>query len=104
MAEQLLLELEAAPPPLPANLRPMVPTSGPEPFDSPDYLFEPSWGGVRALIFVERDAESKASVRIVTEDGQLAAEALPELAGIDGQVPGHAVILDAELVVADEAG
>ena len=55
MRDQLSLRLEpeiAPLPNLPDGLRPMLARSIPEPFDSPDHLFEPSWGGLRALAFV----------------------------------------------------
>ena len=52
MAEQLTFRLEAALP-RPGDVAPMWPKPHPEPFDAPDWLFEPTWGGHRALAFVE---------------------------------------------------
>ena len=65
MIEQLNLRLEPALP-RPGDVAPMWPTSRPDPFDSPDYLFEPTWGGHRVLAFVgpsERPGDGE--VRIV---------------------------------------
>src|SRR4029450_7183148 len=39
-------------PNLPTTLRPMLPRPLAEPFDSQAHLFEPSWGGLRALAFI----------------------------------------------------
>ena len=55
MRDQLSLRLEPdvpVLPNLPATLRPMLPRPLAEPFDSDAHLFEPSWGGLRALAFV----------------------------------------------------
>lgn len=53
MPDQLTFELETGLPRLPARLRPMLPQTAAQPFDSPAHLFEPSWGGRRALAFIE---------------------------------------------------
>ena len=52
LTDQLSLRLDAALPNPPANLRPMLARPLPEAFDSPHHLFEPSWGGVRALAII----------------------------------------------------
>ena len=70
MSDQLSLRLDAALPNPPATLRPMLARSLPEPFDSPDHLFEPSWGGRRALAIVGPAAvEGGGEVTFVGEDG-----------------------------------
>lgn len=53
MSDQLSLELPAGLPALPTDLRPMEPQLG-SPFDSPNHLFQPLWGGLRVLAFVAR--------------------------------------------------
>ncbi len=52
MAEQLSFRLEPALP-RPGDVAPMWPVARPDAFDSPDFLFEPTWGGHRVLAFVE---------------------------------------------------
>jgi branched-chain amino acid aminotransferase len=50
MADQLSLRLEADQLPELPDLRPMLPRPLPAPFDSDEHLFEPWWGGQRALV------------------------------------------------------
>ena len=52
MADQLSLRLEADQLPDLPDLRPMLPRPLPAPFDSDEHLFEPWWGGERALVAV----------------------------------------------------
>ena len=83
----------------------MWPTPRPEPFDSPDYLFEPTWGGHRVLAFVgpsERPGDGE--VRIVDPAGRDLADRLPELAGLAVRVAARSAVLDGELVVVDARG
>jgi ATP-dependent DNA ligase len=108
MTDQLSLRLEPdlpTLPNLPTTLRPMLARPLPEPFDSPDHLFEPSWGGVRALAFVgPADLPGAGEVRIVDADGIDRSAALPELAGLAVRVDARSAVLDGELVVVDAAG
>jgi hypothetical protein len=61
----------------------MWPTPRADAFDSPDFLFEPSWGGHRALAFVEpADAAGGGEVRLVDPAGHELVGRLPELAGL----------------------
>jgi bifunctional non-homologous end joining protein LigD len=107
MADQLSLPLGATVdrlPDLPA-LRPMLPRPLPEPFDSAEHLFEPWWGGVRALVFVgpgERPGDG--DVRVVDADGVDRTAALPELAGTAVRLSARSAILDGELVAVDADG
>src|ERR1019366_10400687 len=55
MADQLSLRLEPDPAGWPAPLRPMLAQPAAGPFDDPDVLFEPWWGGERAPAHVGRD-------------------------------------------------
>ena len=108
MRDQLSLQLEpelAPLPNLPDGLRPMLPRLGSEPFDSADHIFEPAWGGARALAFLgPADAPGSGAVRIVDADGTEVGAALPELAGMAVRVDARSAVLDGELVAVDDAG
>ena len=107
MADQLALPLDATADRLPAlpDLRPMLPRPLLEAFDSPQHLFEPWWGGVRALIFVgPAAAPGDGDVRVVDADGVDRTAALPELAGTAVRVAARSAILDGELVLVDAQG
>ena len=66
MADQLSLRLDADQLPDLPDLRPMIPRPFPEPFDSADHLFEPWWGGERALVFIgPAELPGTGAVRIV---------------------------------------
>ena len=108
MRDQLSLRLEPELPPLPnlpEGLRPMLPRAGAEPFDSTAHIFEPAWGGRRALAFVgPSDVPGGGDVRIVDADGLELAAALPELAGMAVRLDARSAVLDGELVVVDSAG
>ena len=73
--------LDIQPPPagsrMPETLRPMLSTEAREPFDSPDYLFELMWGGLRCLAHV-RDGV----VRLRGRNGHDLTAAFPELAAM----------------------
>ncbi|MEA2619821.1 MAG: bifunctional non-ous end joining protein LigD [Chloroflexota bacterium] len=105
MADQLSLRLEADQLPDLPDLRPMLPRPLPAPFDSDEHLFEPWWGGERALVGIGPAAEAGAGeVRIHDAAGQEVTAALPELAGLAVRVAARSAILDGELVVVDAAG
>ena len=107
MADQLALPLDASADRLPdlPDLRPMLPRPLPEPFDSADHLFEPWWGGVRALVAIgPADAPGAGDVRILDVDGADLTQAFPELAGTAVRVAARSAILDGELVVVDADG
>lgn len=104
MAEQLSLRLEPALP-RPGDVAPMWPTPRADPFDSPDYLFEPTWGGHRVLAFVgPSEAAGAGEVRIVDPNGLELAQRLPELAGLAVRIAARSAVLDGELVVVDGRG
>jgi len=108
MRDQLSLRLEpeiASLPNLPDGLRPMLPRPIPEPFDSPVHVFEPSWGGLRALAFVgPAEVAGGGDIRIVDGEGRDVGSALPELAGMAVRLDARSAVLDGELVAVDEAG
>lgn len=104
MAEQLDLHLEPVLP-RPGEVAPMWPTPYPEPFDSPDYLFEPTWGGHRVLAYIDPAGRAgEGSLRLVDGAGRDLAERLPELAGLAVRVNARSAVLDGELVVVDAHG
>ena len=104
MAEQLSLDLEPAMP-RSGDVAPMWPTALADPFDSPDWLFEPTWGGHRVLAFVEPGATvGGGAVRVVDARGTELGGRLPELAGLAVRVAALSVVLDGELVVVDALG
>jgi bifunctional non-homologous end joining protein LigD len=104
MAEQLSFRLEPALP-RPGDLAPMWPTPFPEPFDSPDFLFEPTWGGHRVLAFIDpAERAGDGEVRLVDGAGRDLAGRVPELAGLAVRVAARSAVLDAELVVVDGRG
>jgi bifunctional non-homologous end joining protein LigD len=107
MADQLALPLDATADRLPdvPTLRPMLARPLPEAFDSAVHLFEPWWGGMRALVSIgPADTPGDGDVRIVDEDGTDRTAALPELAGTAVRVAARSAILDGELVVVDADG
>ncbi|MHB8891322.1 MAG: ATP-dependent DNA ligase [Candidatus Limnocylindrales bacterium] len=104
MAEQLSFRLEPALP-RPGDLAPMWPTPYPEPFDSPDFLFEPTWGGHRVLAYIDpAERAGEGEVRLVDGAGRDLAGRLPELAGLAVRVAARSAVLDGELVVVDARG
>jgi bifunctional non-homologous end joining protein LigD len=105
MADQLSLRLEADGLPELPDLRPMLPRPQADPFDSDEYLFEPWWGGERALAMIgPADLPGSGGVRVAGADGRDLTEVLPELAGLAVRVAARSAILDGELVVVDASG
>ncbi len=107
MSDQLSLRLEPERPVLPGlpALRPMLARPLPDPFDSTDHLFQPWWGGMRALVYLgPADAPGLGAVRIEDEAGNDLTAGLSELAGLAVRVDARSAILDGELVVVDAAG
>jgi bifunctional non-homologous end joining protein LigD len=103
-AEQLSLRLDPALP-APGVVAPMWPVPRPDPFDSPDHLFEPTWGGHRVLVFVgPAELPGAGDVRLVDPTGLDLAPRLPELGGLAVRVAARSAVLDGELVVVDAAG
>ena len=86
---------------LPARVTPMQATPGVEPFDDPDYLFEPWWPGIRAMAWVE----DGRLLRLRAEGLADALTAYPELADeIPERLMRDAVVLDGWLLALDEGG
>lgn len=105
MADQLSLRLDADQLPELPDLRPMLPRPLPGPFDSDEHLFEPWWGGERALVMIgPSELPGGGAVRITDADGRDLTGALPEFAGLAVRVAARSAILDGELVVVDASG
>jgi bifunctional non-homologous end joining protein LigD len=107
MSDQLSLRLEPERPGLPRlpDLRPMLPRSMAEPFDSADHLFEPWWGGQRALVSIgPADVAGTGDVTVIGEDGVDLTPALQELSGLAVRVDARSAVLDGEIVVVDVSG
>jgi bifunctional non-homologous end joining protein LigD len=103
-SDQLTMRLETPLPNLPAGLRPMLARPLPEPFDSSEHVFEPIWGGARALALIgPADVAGAGDVVLVAEDGTVGPAPL-DLAGLAGRVNARSAVLDGEIVVVDEAG
>lgn len=105
MVDQLSLRLESGLPRLPLTLRPMLALPAPQPFDAADHLFEPSWGGARALAFIEQAAAGdRPALRLLDDEGRDVAGLLPELAHLAERFATDSVVADGELVVVDRMG
>jgi ATP-dependent DNA ligase len=103
-AEQLSFRLDPALP-SPGEIAPMWPVPRPDAFDSPDHLFEPTWGGHRVFAFVgPAETAGTGDVRIVDPSGLDLAPRLPELSGLAVRVAARSAVLDGELVVVDGTG
>jgi len=102
MTDQLSLRLEPDLPNLPSDLRPMFARPASAPFDSSEHLFEPSWGGERALAFVE--PADRGPLRLLDTDGRDLAGLFPEIADLPTRVLARSAVVDGELVVVDGAG
>jgi len=81
------------------TIQPMLAVSGREPFDSPSYIFEVKWDGIRALAFVEAGKVRLQDRYLRDMTGQY-----PELRGLGQQVLGGGTVLDGEIVALDETG
>jgi bifunctional non-homologous end joining protein LigD len=104
VVEQLSLRLETGLPRLPV-ITPMWPTPQDDPFDAPSHLFEPVWGGHRAIAYVgPARTPGAGDVRLVDPSGRALDGVLPELAGLAVRVDARSAILDGELVCTDPAG
>lgn len=104
MSGQLSLRLEAALPSPPSTLRPMLDRPLPEPFDSASHVFEPIWGGVRALAIIGPAASpGGGEVTFIGEDGLSIATPI-DLAGLATRIAARSAVLDGEIVVVDPDG
>jgi len=82
----------------------MLPKPADAAFDSDEHIFEPRWGGRRALAFIEPEGGRGPRLRLLDELGRDLAPHFPELAGIPDLVGSLPAILDGEIVIPDKAG
>jgi len=105
VSDQLSLRLTGDVAQLPRSLRPMQAKPADAAFDSDEHVFEPRWGGRRALAFIETDRSAPGPrLRLIDETGRDLAPQLPELATLPDLVGDLPVILDGEIVMPDKAG
>jgi len=84
---------------IPDSIRPMLATEAPEPFDSPDHVFELMWGGIRCMAYV-----AGGTVRLRSRNGCDLAPYFPELAAIPDCLHASDAIIDGEIVAVDAQG
>jgi DNA ligase-1 len=78
---------------LPETLAPMLATSGTDPFDSADFLFEVKWDGIRCVAFLE------ASSRLQSRNLNDITYRYPDLLDLHQGVKGQPAVLDGEIIV-----
>lgn len=94
-----ILSSEDRPPPEPPPLaEPMLATSGGEPFDDPEWAFEPKWDGIRAIAVCDG-----SSTVLVSRNRRDITAAYPELHKLHEQLVALDAMVDGE-IVAFEAG
>lgn len=77
----------------------MLPTLIAEPFNSPDWIFETKWDGVRAICAITRK-----DVYAVSRTGRDLVSQFPELAKLLGSFKKLPLIIDGEIVSLDAKG
>lgn len=87
MSEDLRPPGEEQPP-----AEPMLATLADDPFDDPEWLFEPKWDGIRAI------AVCGEKTRLLSRNGKDITVAYPELHRIHSQVVALDAMLDGEIV------
>ena len=86
--------------PLLSKIAPMLSSAADEPFDSPDFTFEPKWDGVRTIAFVDG-----GEVRLQTRNLLDCTKQYPEATQAAEALTGaYHAILDGEIVALDEKG
>ncbi len=84
---------------MPASIAPMLAAEAPEPFDSPEHIFELMWGGIRAMVHV-----SDGVAHVKARNGRDLTPYFPELRVIAERLDAREAILDGEIVAADGEG
>ena len=75
---------------------PMLATLAKEPFDDPEWAYEPKWDGVRAIAICGQDT------RFISRNNHDISVAYPELAGLHNQVVALDAMLDGEIVAFED--
>lgn len=105
VSDQLSLRLTGDVARLPRSMKPMLPRPADAAFDSDEHIFEPRWGGRRALAFIEPDRTARRPrVRLIEESGRDLTRHFPELATLAELVGDLPAILDGEIVIPDKLG
>ncbi len=79
-------------------IRPMLARTG-DAFDSADYLFEPKWDGLRAILFRDRD-----KIELQNRNLRDVTGSYPEIQETRQQIKSKRAIIDGEIVVLSEKG
>ena len=77
----------------------MLATMSDKPFDSPDFVFEVKWDGVRTLAFCEKDR-----TRVFARSGRDVTHQYPEFASVHEHLKATEAVFDGEIVAMDENG
>jgi bifunctional non-homologous end joining protein LigD len=93
-AEQVATVTGAGRPPA---YTPMMAEGGYQPFDHPDWRFEPKFDGVRSLVYIENN-----TTRLVSRSGRDQTAQYPELASLHEVITAMTAVLDGEIVALDE--
>lgn len=97
--EWLIHRMDPPPPgwePMPEQLLPMLAMPGPPPPPGDDVGYEPSWPGMRALVYVDG-----GDVRVQAADGGDVSAAYPELRGLARVLGSLRAVLDGVVVAID---
>jgi bifunctional non-homologous end joining protein LigD len=86
-------------PPPPPPMLPMLAEGGHEPFDRPDWRFEPKLDGIRTLAYVGTEG-----TRLISRTGRDQTERYPELANLARFVNALQAVIDGEIVASDPDG
>jgi bifunctional non-homologous end joining protein LigD len=86
--------------PLLSKIVPMLASAADEPFDSPDFTYEPKWDGVRTIAFVD-GGEVRLQTRNLLDCTRQYPEATQAAEALTG---AYHAILDGEIVALDEKG
>jgi ATP-dependent DNA ligase len=104
-SDQLDLSLTGDVAHLPRSMRPMLAKPIDAAFDSDEHVFEPRWGGRRALAFIEPSRAPRGPrLRLIDDNGRDLAPFLPELATLPDLVGDLPAIVDGEIVLPDKTG
>ena len=76
---------------MPSSIAPMLATSAPEPFDSPDCIFELLWGGVRASAYVHH-----GEVMLRARNGRDLTPYFPEMLCLPERLRARDAIVDGD--------
>lgn len=80
-------------------IEPMLAHSRSEPFDSPDFVYEVKWDGIRAMIAID-----EGQITIRSRNQQDITKQFPELHNVEQSFRASSALFDGEIVCLDEAG